>query len=141
MIRSLCAAIFFATTFCLATLAQAANDMAPQDAWAAMQNNELVLVDVRQQTEWRASGVAPGAVTLTMGSKGFYEKLDALAAANPGKTIGLICAAGGRSTRVANELEKRGLTNVVDIKAGMMGSMVADGWIESGLPVEPWKTE
>jgi rhodanese-related sulfurtransferase len=98
-----------------------------------------VLVDVRQQSEWRASGVAPGAVTLTMGSNGFYENLEALAAANPGKTIGLICAAGGRSTRVANELEQRGLTNIVDVKAGMMGSMVSNGWIDEGLPVEAWK--
>jgi rhodanese-related sulfurtransferase len=99
----------------------------------------LVLVDVRQQSEWQSTGVAPGAIALTLGSKGFYDKLEQIVAANPGKTLGLICAAGGRSTMAAAEMEQRGLKAVVDIEAGMRGGMMSSGWIGDGLPVVPWK--
>ena len=116
----------------------AAENMTPKDAWSAMQSGKLVLVDVRQQSEWKSTGIAPGAVALTLGSEGFYDKLEDIVAANPGKTLGLICAAGGRSTMAAREMEARGLTNVVDIKEGMRGGMMSSGWIGDGLPVVPW---
>jgi rhodanese-related sulfurtransferase len=117
----------------------AADKMSVKDAWAKMQNGSLVLVDVRTKSEWRSSGIAPGAITLTMGAENYYEKLEAIAAANPGKTIGLICAAGGRSTRTASELEKRGLSQVVDVKEGMGGGLWNGGWIGADLPVVPYK--
>jgi rhodanese-related sulfurtransferase len=112
--------------------------MMSREAWAAMQENRLILVDVRRQSEWKQTGVAPGAITLTMGSDGFYERLEAIAAENPGKAIGLICAAGGRSTAVARELEARGLKQVVDVDDGMLGGLRSTGWIEAGLPRVPW---
>lgn len=117
----------------------AADTMSVQDAWAKMQNKTLVLVDVRTKGEWESSGIAPGAITLTMGAQDYYEKLEAIAAANPGKTIGLICAAGGRSTKTASELEKRGLSQVVDVKEGMGGGLFSAGWIAAELPVVPYK--
>ena len=123
----------------LAGAAIAAENMTPKDAWAAMQAGKLVLVDVRQQSEWKSTGVAPGAITLTLGSDGFYDLLEGIVAANPGKTLGLICAAGGRSTMAAREMEARGLNTVVDIKEGMRGGMMSSGWIGDGLPVVPWK--
>ncbi|NJR13957.1 MAG: rhodanese-like domain-containing protein [Phyllobacteriaceae bacterium] len=135
------AAPICAAFLALATPAFAAENMSPADAWARMQANTMVLVDVRQPSEWRSTGIAPGAVTLTMGAPGLYDRLQSLAAANPGKTIGLICAAGGRSTMAARELESRGLSRVVDVKAGMLGGMVASGWLDEGLPVQPWKDQ
>ncbi len=117
----------------------AAEKMSVQDAWAKMQNGSFVLVDVRTKSEWQSSGIAPGAITLTMGAEDYYEKLVAIAAANPGKTIGLICAAGGRSTKTAAELERRGLSQVVDVKEGMGGSMWGGGWVGAKLPVVPYR--
>ena len=116
-----------------------AETISVQDAWAKMQNETLVLVDVRTKGEWQSSGIAPGAITLTMGAENYYEKLEAIAASNPGKTIGLICAAGGRSTKTAAELEKRGLSRVVDVKEGMGGGLFTSGWIAAELPVVPYK--
>jgi rhodanese-related sulfurtransferase len=127
-----------ASLMAIAAPATAAETMTPKDAWTKIQAGELVLVDVRTQSEWRATGLAPGAVPLTMGTDGFYEELAKITAANPGKTLGLICAAGGRSTRVANELEARGLTGIVDVKAGMTGGIFGSGWLDEGLPVETW---
>ena len=123
----------------LAGSAIAAQNMTPKEAWSAMQAGEMVLVDVRQPSEWQSTGLAPGAIPLTLGSAGFYEKLEQLVADNPGKTLGLICAAGGRSTMAAREMEQRGLKAVVDVKAGMRGGMMSSGWIGDGLPVVPWK--
>jgi rhodanese-related sulfurtransferase len=131
--------IAIACLFAAVSASFAADTMRVQDAWAKMQSGSLVLVDVRTKSEWKSSGIAPGAITLTMGAENYYEKLEAIAAANPGKTIGLICAAGGRSTRTASELEKRGLSQVVDVKEGMGGGMWNGGWIGADLPVVPYK--
>jgi rhodanese-related sulfurtransferase len=119
--------------------AMAADTMSVEDAWSKMQNGSLVLIDVRTKGEWQESGIAPGAITLTMGVENYYEKLEKIVAENPGKTIGLICAAGGRSTQTAAELEKRGLSQVVDVKQGMGGGIFSAGWIGAGLPVVPYK--
>jgi rhodanese-related sulfurtransferase len=131
-------AILFAI-FAFTAPAMAAENMTPKDAWAKMQAGDVVLVDVRRPSEWRATGLAPGAIPLTMGGDPFYDELENIAAANPGKTLALICAAGGRSTMAALELEKRGLMNVVDVKAGMLGGMLSSGWLDEGLPVVEWK--
>jgi rhodanese-related sulfurtransferase len=119
--------------------AAAFEQMMVREAWTAMQENRLILVDVRRQSEWERTGVAPGAVTLTMGADGFYERLETIAAENPGKVIALICASGGRSTIVARELEARGLTRIVDVDEGMIGGVLTSGWLGESLPVVKWE--
>jgi rhodanese-related sulfurtransferase len=139
MHRSFTATLFVLCAMAFASPGFAAENMTPKDAWAKMQTGELVLVDVRRPAEWRSTGLAPGAIPLTMGGDAFYAELERIASANPGKTLALICAAGGRSTMAAIELEKRGLSDVVDVKAGMLGGMLSSGWLDEGLPVEAWK--
>jgi rhodanese-related sulfurtransferase len=127
-----------ALLWALTATAFAAQTLDAASAYQQMSAGKMVLVDVRTEKEWRATGVAPGAVTLTMGSSGFAEKLKALVDANPGKTIGLICASGGRSTSVQRQLAKAGITNTVDIAEGMKGTLFSPGWIGRGLPVRPY---
>ena len=127
-----------AVLFAMTMSAAAVTEMSPNDAHRAMQAGELVMVDVREPTEWRQTGIIPGAATIAMRDPRFLDKLQTVIDAHPGKTIGLICAAGGRSTAIANALEQRGMTNVVDVDAGMLGRFTQKGWIASGLPVEPW---
>ena len=126
--------------FCATLMpAHAFEEMSAVEAWAMMQDEKMVLVDVRQPQEWKATGIAPGAGPSALREPAFLEKLGQTIAANPGKTVGLICAAGGRSTFVARELEKRGMDNVVDLGEGMIGTWRKKGWVRSGLPVTPWQ--
>lgn len=127
------------TVILLVSSAFAAGTLDAASAWQQISAGKMLLVDVRTQSEWRATGVAPGAVTLTMGSAGFAEKLKAVADANPGKTIALICASGGRSSSVQRQLAQLGVDNAVDIIEGMKGNLFSPGWIGRGLPVKPYQ--
>lgn len=105
------------------------------DAAAAVAAGEMILIDIRRPAEWQSTGVAAGAVALTMHDASFGPSLGALLAANQGKTIGLICATGGRTAYVAEVLAQNGVTDVVDVSEGMMGNRRGPGWLERGLPV------
>jgi rhodanese-related sulfurtransferase len=129
----------FLTLIIFCAPAFASEKMAADIAHAEINAGRMVLVDVRTPSEWKATGVAPGAVTLTMGEPGFVEKLKAVVDANPGKRVALICAAGGRSTSVQRQMAKLGIAeNTVDIVEGMKGNWTSPGWIGRGLPVAPY---
>jgi rhodanese-related sulfurtransferase len=122
----------------LAVTAFAAEQMDAEAAYSEIGAGKMVLVDVRTPAEWKATGVVPGAVTLSMAGKDFTKKLKEVVEANPGKKIGLICASGGRSTAVQKQMEKLGIGDAVDITEGMKGNGSAPGWIARGLPVKPY---
>lgn len=98
---------------------------------------EIILLDIRSPSEWRETGVAEGAWPITMHSRQFGEQLSRIVSGFPDKTIGLICAVGGRSGYVWELLNSRGLKNFVDIPEGMMGSEAGPGWLKTGLPTVP----
>ena len=131
----------FLTLIVFCAPAFASEQMAADMAYSEISAGRMVLVDVRTPSEWKATGVAPGAVTLTMGEPGFVEKLKAVVDANPGKRVALICAAGGRSSSVQRQMAKLGIADdAVDIVEGMKGNWTSPGWIGRGLPVVPYTT-
>jgi rhodanese-related sulfurtransferase len=52
--------------------------------------------------------------------------------------IALICARGVRSRRVSALLKAAGLTPIIDIPEGMLGSFSGSGWLKRGLPIRAW---
>ena len=116
----------------------AATDMYAQDVYRAMQDEKIVLVDVRTPDEWRTTGLAQGAVPISMQDRDFLVKLGELTDANPGKPVAFICASGRRSGIVQAELARRGYENMYSVFGGTTGSSNAPGWIGEGLPVTPW---
>lgn len=85
---------------------------------------EAVLLDVREEPEWKA-GHAPGAVHapltgLTGGA--------ALPASAQGRPLVVICRSGHRSRQAAKLLAERG-ADAVDVKGGM------NAWAVTGHPV------
>lgn len=80
------------------------------------------LIDVREPEE-HAQGVAPGATLLPMSA--FMEREAELPEEGP---LYIICAAGGRSARVAAYLEQKGI-EAVNVEGGM------GAWAQAGLPV------
>ncbi len=59
----------------------------------------------------------------------FLEDIKAIAKANPGKPLLIICRSGGRSKYAANILAKNGFTKVYNVEDGFVF-----GWKRAGLP-------
>lgn len=110
--------------------------MTPAEVLAAVRDGSLTLIDIRQPREWRATGLAEGAVPIDMRRPDFPQAV--LAAANGGP-VALICAGGVRSRYMQSALEKVGLGAVIDVPEGMMGSRAGPGWLRAGLPVVAWE--
>lgn len=109
--------------------------MTAVDAYTAVSNKELILLDIRSPGEWKETGVAQGAWPVTMHDPSFSTNLQRIIGQHPNTPIGLICATGGRSHYVADVLEKNGLTGVIDISEGMFGNGTNPGWIAHKLPI------
>ncbi|WP_193139295.1 MULTISPECIES: rhodanese-like domain-containing protein [unclassified Meridianimarinicoccus] len=96
---------------------------------------QIFLIDIRRPDEWAATGVGAGAMPLDMRRPDFTEALARLTAADPARPIALICARGVRSSQLTARLAEQGLTNLVDVPEGMVGSRAGPGWVARGLPV------
>ena len=91
--------------------------------WQAKTN---VVLDVRTEKEF-ATGHIPGAKNLDINSADFDEKLAKL---DKSKTYLVHCAAGGRSARASDKMNRVGFQSVTDLPAGFRG------WEKAGKPVE-----
>jgi rhodanese-related sulfurtransferase len=101
---------------------------------------KTTIVDVRSPGEWRQTGIAKGAATVTIhnpnGVKAFVREMTKAVGGDKSKPIALICAAGVRSARALRILAANGFTNLRYISEGMLGSPEAGpGWLKRGLPV------
>jgi rhodanese-related sulfurtransferase len=95
--------------------------LSPSETWTAHQGNGLVLVDVRQQPEWR-SGVVSGALLIPLNE--LPRRLGELPRE---KTVAFICRSGHRSALAARQARRHGL-DVVSVTGGMTA------WQKAGLP-------
>ncbi|MEH6645632.1 rhodanese-like domain-containing protein [Sulfitobacter sp.] len=114
--------------------AEPATISAPQ-AFDAATTRHIILLEIRSPEEWRESGVAQGALTVTMNDVGFASTLRTILARNPDTPVALICATGGRSQYVASVLERNGISGVIDVSEGMFGNEAAPGWLARDMPV------
>ncbi len=115
----------------------AVETMTAKQARDAALAGEIVLIDVRSEDEWRATGIGDVATPITMHNAQFIPRLQAVIDQNPDKKIAFICAVGGRSGHVARALASQGLTTVIDVADGMLGSSKGPGWLKQALPVKP----
>ncbi len=87
---------------------------------------KLVLVDVREESEFAADHIA-GAMHL---SKGIIERDIEVRVPEHDQEIILYCGGGFRSALAASNLGKMGYTNVISMDGGMRA------WREANYPVE-----
>ena len=120
-------------------VAYSAEFLSVRDAYKAAETKSLLLVDVRRPDEWKQSGVPASAALNSMHERGFLERLDTLTGGRKDAKIALICATGGRTTWLSNELEKRGYTNLVNVREGMFGSDAGPGWLAAKLPIRAYQ--
>lgn len=100
---------------------------------------DLLLIDIRDPTEWRETGIGDIALPISVHVPGFLPTLDAAMGGDKGRAIALICAAGSRSAMIASQLAAHGYGNVADVGEGMSGSVAGPGWLRRGLPVKTFE--
>lgn len=105
------------------------------DAYGMMQAGDLLLIDIRSPREWDTTGVAKGAIPITVHQRGFAAALLEAVGGDRSRAIAIICATGGRTAIAKKYLERMGFTAVTDVTEGMLGSDRGPGWIRRGLPV------
>ncbi len=93
-------------------------------AWAGRDQQEIVLVDVREKYEWN-EGYIPGAIHVP---RGFLELQIEEAVPDKDTTVVLYCAGGTRSLIAGRTLQEMGYQNVVSMSGGF------GFWKGSGLP-------
>ncbi len=132
-LNSLAAACITAT---LATPALAQTPIwSAEETLSAVQNDEVLLLDIRRPNEWEKTGLAEGALPVSMHDPEFGKNLQAILTKFSGKPIAMICATGGRTEYVTGILAKNGLTGVIDVSEGMMGNQRGKGWLAKDLPI------
>lgn len=126
-----------ALMFVIATVAAFAETpiLSAPEAAQRVTSGEIVLLDIRTPEEWEETGLAEGAWPVSMHTPDFPQQLQAILAIYRPDQIGLICATGGRSSYVAEILEKNGIPGVADVSEGMFGNGTAQGWIARRLTV------
>jgi rhodanese-related sulfurtransferase len=103
----------------------------PQEAYARVTAGDVVLLDVREPTEWETH--IAGAVQIPRGI--LEAKADPTSprhdpALDPGKQVIVYCRSGARSALAAVTLTELGFTDVVNLSGGI------SAWKEAGLPTD-----
>jgi rhodanese-related sulfurtransferase len=100
-----------------------AGALEPAEAAAGAEDGTLLLVDVREDVEFRA-GHAPTARNVPLGA--LADGLDELAAA--GTPVAFVCRSGARSAQATRQARAAGVE-----ARNVRGGMIA--WKRAGLPV------
>jgi len=131
--------LFFMTILALSliTSAAASNDtrLSVNQALQLAQDEKVILVDVRSRDEWRETGIASVAYPVSMHENDFLPRFQSILELANGRPVALICATGSRTAWLQQELNRRGVKNILDVSEGMLGSRHGQGWLRSGLPI------
>ena len=138
--RSLSCLLMFAA---LSGFAHADVSELSTDALQAMIADDVIVIDVRREDEWKHTGVLAGSHAITFfDARGRYdiadwlEQVEAISDGDErSRKIVLICARGVRSSKIANLLDKRlGFKEVYNVTDGI------NHWIDAGKPVERYSS-
>lgn len=108
---------------------------------AGMNAENVTIIDVRRPDEWRHTGTIEGSHPIMFfdrnGSYDVRAWLDQLSeVVDKDQPIALICAAGVRSSSIANLLDKRlGFSAVFNVTEGM------NQWVAEKRPVVKWPAQ
>src|SRR5215472_3483490 len=99
------------------------NEAMAQQHEASLDDQEVVVVDVREKHEWN-EGYIPGALHVP---RGFLELQIEEAVPDKSKTVVLYCAGGVRSLIAGNTLQQMGYKDVISMSGGF-GQWKANGY-------------
>ncbi|MEN0005604.1 MAG: rhodanese-like domain-containing protein [Bacteroidota bacterium] len=93
---------------------QAFTDLSVEEFKIKMQEDNIVILDVRTPQE-TAAGKIEGAIEMDILAPDFSEKASQL---DPSKTYLVYCKAGGRSARACSAMSEQGFSNLYNLKGG-----------------------
>ncbi len=96
----------------------------PKQIHEKMENGEVVLVDIRGQSERQAESISGSSYSFLGKILQHTEQFD------PAKTYALQCRNGNRSVIAASILKRAGIENVINLDGGI------EAWKSDMLPVE-----
>ena len=105
----------------------------PATANDRVRKKEMILVDVRTESEWQQGGVPKGAHTITLGDPLMVDTVYGLMKEDASKPVAVICRSGMRSARAAKLLAAAGFADVSNVRGGMMA------WTSANLPVKQYR--
>lgn len=123
-----------------------AGSVTPQEAWALVQAEQALFVDVRTGEERKFVGQVPGTLhvawmtgtSLTRNPR-FVKELEAKTGKH--EVVLLLCRSGKRSAAAAEAATKAGFSNVFNVLEGFEGDLdeqqrrgTFNGWRFAGLP-------
>lgn len=73
-----------------------------------------VIIDIREESEWRETGTVEGSIKATMGP----QLLDVLKSINENENVIIICNSGNRSSNIAKQLSGIMPNKIVDVAGG-----------------------
>ena len=117
-------------------LAQGAPSLSARKAREAASAGRLLFVDIRTPDEWRDTGLAEGAVALSIDGPAFEVRIAGLRLDHPGKRIVLIDRTGAQAAATVQKLAGRGWRDLVALRGGMLGP---GGWLAEKLPVTDYR--
>ncbi len=126
--------LFFLLSFFSAFIfAAELGNLSPEQLIAMQKNNDALVIDIRTEKEWNASGIIPDSHKLQFFSaNGNFDAEKWLADLNqlktsPEQVVILVCRSGNRSGKVGNLLAKKmGINNIHHLSSGI------SHWIKSG---------
>ena len=119
-----------------------AKDISPIEANKLYEENKIIIVDVRNKSEWKETGIIPGAHLVQMLNpifkirKDFLEDITKILGPDKNIAAAIICKSGGRSNASMEILQEAGYINITNIAEGMIGDGKKTGWITRGLPLK-----
>ena len=117
-------------------------DILPTAANILHENDKIIIIDVRNKSEWKETGIIPGAYLVQMLNpiykirKDFIQEITEVLGPDKNIEAAIICKGGGRSGATVSILKENGYINISNISEGMVGDGKITGWISRGLPTE-----
>jgi rhodanese-related sulfurtransferase len=108
--------------------------LGPRETWQAMQADEVIVVDIREQVALARDGCVPGAIPIPRNvlewraapqSQWRDDRIS-----DPDRVLVLMCNEGYQSSLAAATLQRLGLPNATDMTGGFKA------WLAEGLPVD-----
>lgn len=123
--------------------AEELGNLSPEQLIAMQKNNNALVIDIRTQKEWDATGTIPDSHKLQFFSdEGKYDTEKWLSELNQLKTsadqpVILVCRSGGRSGMLGNLLtQQKGMKHIYQLSNGIMQWIKAGNEISKGCPTE-----
>lgn len=108
----------------------------PEQLLHMQQIQHALVVDIRTEAEWNATGIIPNSQKLqSYDSEGRFDSAKWLAdlqklKTSPDQPVILVCRSGNRSGKVGEFLTRQGVNQVYHLNNGIQS------WIEGGRPVK-----